>query len=189
MTRSRYWKFIFTAFIIATFSCKEPKKEVESVPETVIESNELDNYSEKFKKLVVTDEGILRGFTFITDSSEIKKNENAEPLSSTPDELSYTIELNELELGDIYYHLKGNEVDTFELDLYLKNKESTDSLLNDFKNFYGHKFGQSHAKGDSVFLWTDSLTNAEVMLKYINKDVDHGINIYIYRKEEDPKVQ
>src|SRR4051812_30499053 len=107
--------------LIITLSCKENNKKVETVPETVIESSELENYSEKFRRLMITDEGILRGFTFITDSSEIKRNENAELLSSTPRSIEYSVEFNELESSEIVYHLKGNEVDTFEVYLYLKS--------------------------------------------------------------------
>jgi hypothetical protein len=176
------WKF-FTVIVFSLLvfvSCRESKKEVESVPSTAIESSELAGFSEKFKRIMVTEDGILRGFTFITDSSEIRRNESAQFLSSSRDEITYTLEFNELEMADIIYHLKGNEIDTFEIDLYLKNKEATDTLLNDFKTFYTKKYGDFESGGDSLFIWKDSVQNVGVQLKNINQDVDHGINIFLY---------
>jgi hypothetical protein len=177
------WKLFFVTFLtslVCLSSCKESKKEVESVPDTAIESSELKGYSDKFKRIILTEEGILRGFSFVTDSSEIRKNESAQFLSSTGDQMSYTVEFNDLEMADIIYHLKGNEIDTFEIDLYLKNKSITDSLLNDFNTFYSKKYGNVIKSGDSLFVWKDSIQNVEVKLKNINQDVDHGINIYLY---------
>lgn len=171
------------ASCIIFYSCKEAKKEQESITETAIESSELEKYTDKFRKLIITEDGILRGFTFITDSSEIKKNENAQLFSSSPSGLQYTIEFNELEMADIIYHLKGNEIDTFEIDLYLKDKPSTDSLLQDFKKFYTAKYGSVETDSDSLVTWKDSVKNVAVSLKYINKDIDHGINVHLYQNE------
>lgn len=176
------WKFFTIIFFssIVLLSCRESKKEVESVPSTAIESSELGGYSEKFKKIMITEEGVLRGFSFITDSSEIRRNESAQFLSSSRDEIAYTLEFNELEMADIIYHLKGNEIDTFEIDLYLKNREATDSLLLDFKNFYNKKYGNVITSGDSLYIWKDSIQNVGVHLKNINQDVDHGLNVFLY---------
>lgn len=183
-----YHRIIFV--LLALFmACQEKKKEVESVAETAIESAELDKYSDKFRRIAVTNDGVLRGFTFITDSAEIRRNETAQFLSSNPKEISYTLELNEFEMADIIYHLKGNEIDTFELDLYLRNKESTDSLLQDFKTFYTEKYGNYSNQGDSLLFWKDSVENVGTMVKYINRDVDHGINIYLYKSDEKQMVQ
>jgi hypothetical protein len=176
------WKFFYVTFLtlLICLSCKDSKKEVESVPATAIESSELKGYTDKFKKIVVTEEGILRGFSFVTDSSEIRRNESAEFRGSSGDKLEYTVEFNELEMADLTYHLKGNEIDTFEIDLYLKNKSITDSLVNDFSSFYSKKYGNPSKFGDSLIIWKDSVQNVEVKLKNINQDVDHGLNIYLY---------
>ncbi|HYG39106.1 MAG TPA: hypothetical protein VD908_10815 [Cytophagales bacterium] len=180
----RYLKLLFISIILIT-GCNDTKKETESVKETAIESSELDMYSDKFRRLMVTEDGVLRGFTFITDSSEIKRNETAQFLSTDPSEMTFTIEFNELEMADIIYHLKANEVDTFELDLYLKNKEATDSLVQDFRLFYTGKYGKFTTQGDSLLLWKDSVENVGVKLKYINEEFDHGINVYLYKNSSD----
>ncbi len=86
--------------------------------------------------------GVVRGFDWNNSPEEVQKGERATPLDSTaePKTLAFTLDLSEEEFADITYRFKDKKLVAIQLDIYPKDKASTDKYVNQLSAFFDSKY-------------------------------------------------
>lgn len=162
---------------------------LETVTEEERQYKPLSLYSEKFRKIVKTDEGVLRGIDFGDELEEVYEKEDTIPLEDSARYVSFTIALDEeeKELTDvIYYFDKEQKIKSFTLDIYLNNKSSVDSLAREFKNYYTERFGQPTIQEKKALAWNGE-ENMRVVMRDVGIKEAPGLQIQIAKTQ--PQVQ
>ncbi|MBC7923591.1 MAG: hypothetical protein H7Z75_21150 [Ferruginibacter sp.] len=168
------FRFVCGAVLLLS-ACGETKQETaaeQNPPDAVAEPtavpSALTQYGNRLRKIVKSDQGILRGIRFGDDVTRVKAVEAIEPLEDSANYLGYRVDLGNYEDLDLRYQLNDNrQVWGFTMDIYLDEQAAVDSLMADFKGYFTQRFGPSSFENQhSMAAW-----NVADSLKVVVKDV------------------
>lgn len=100
------------------------------------------DYSDTFKKIITSEQGIFRGVDFDTPINNVKKLETIKPELDDVLGLKYQINLNEGEVLYIEYDKQDDRVKNIRSKILLRNTQNTEKLYNELTNYYTKKHGK-----------------------------------------------
>lgn len=112
-------------------------------------------HSEKFRKVISSDEEVFRGIKFGTSVAQVREKEKSEPLYDDALSVSYEILLGENEKAVVHYDKdsSGAGVEYFRSKIILKDDVSAKDLYKELHDYYSVKFGTSKSNMDFKEYW------------------------------------
>lgn len=114
------------------------------------------NHSEKFKKIVTSEDGVFRGVKFDMAMADAKKMEKADPNLDDDVGVQYMISWKDGdkdESAEINYDKEGSEIVVkFRNVINLKDNISAKDLYKEFKDYYTKKHGEPEGK-EGQYRW------------------------------------
>jgi len=123
-------KAIFVMLIILLWVCCKPKVE----------------YSDSFKKVITSEQGVFRGVDFDTPINNVKKIESIKPELDDVLGLKYQITLNEGEILYLEYDKQEDKVKNIRSKIVMRNAQNTEKLYNELTQYYTQKHGKPKGK-------------------------------------------
>ena len=177
--------------VLLLSACGDTKQEKathlpkDSVSASTAVSPELEQYGSRLRKIVKSDQGILRGIRFGDAVEKVKAVEAIPPLEDSVNYLGYRVDLGNYEDLDLRYQLNDNRrVWGFTMDIYLDEQAAVDSLMNDFKGYFSQRFGASNfdnGRGTAAWNVADSL---KVVVKDVGVKQAPGLQVQIMNLKE-----
>lgn len=175
--------FLFCGLLIA---CSE-RPSNESVATAENEAKEtktaFNDYSPKFRKIVKTEDGILRGVNFGDNLEEVIVKEDTIPLEDSTQYISFTVKLDEDEdeITDVLYYFDQNrKIRGFRLDIYLNNTYAVDSLSKEFRTYFTSRYGNPVMQEKKAIAW-NGLDQTKIVMKDVGIKEAPGLQIQIAR--------
>lgn len=139
----------------------------------------IDSYSKDFQKLIQSPHGTFRGINLGDPASEVKKQESKSEIEEeTSDNVDYMVNYGEFEEAEVSYLLdKAGKVKAIETHIYPRNKESQDSLYNEFNKFFTAKYGKASTVSDSALIWELKEPNLFINIEKKGTAKVHDINL------------
>lgn len=109
------------------------------------------DYSDTFKKIIITEQGIFRGVDFDTPVSNVKKLEPIKPELDDVLGLKYQIPLNEGETLYLEYDKQEEKVKNIRSKIILRNNQNAEKLYNELTQFYTKKHGKPKGKSKEQY--------------------------------------
>lgn len=121
-------------------------------------------YSDSFKKIITSEQGIFRGVDFDTPINNVKKIEAIKPELDDVLGLKYQIALNEGETLFLEYDKQEDKVKNIRSKIVLRNSQNAEKLYNELTQYYSQKHGKPKGKSKEQY-WE---VNAQKYLYYID---------------------
>ncbi len=135
----------------------------------------VDEFSNKLQRVVVSDTGIIRGVDFGTPISQVVSLEEIEEFNRTDNRLSFEIDLDSTEVGDVVYlYNESNKVNGIRIELYLRNDTSLNQLSQEIAEYYSLKYGRPQNLQASKYQWMLP-KRGYLTMEVIRKGIDRGI--------------
>lgn len=173
--------FFLSSLIIA---CAErPSKESVGTTDSLSKEQKtaFNAYSPKFRKIVKTEDGIIRGVNFGDNLDEVIIKEDTIPLEDSTQYISFTVKLDEEEdeITDVlYYFDKNRKIRGFRLDIYLNNANAVDSLSKEFKVYFTDRYGSPVMQEQKAMAW-NGLDQTKIVMKDVGIKEAPGLQIQI----------
>jgi len=173
-------KIRFLVLLLIVASCNNPKSQ-EQVVDTLIanpnsRSVSVSNTQRLLKEIMGTGEGLLRGVKLGDPISEVKKKETLELFEEEPSYVGYTFDSESLETVDILYMKDSKQtVSGIQLDIYMNNNSSNDSLKAAMSNLFTTKYGKPSDTGSEV-VWKIK-PSGQVSIKTVQSKIDRGLEV------------
>lgn len=183
MKHSILLPFLLVSLLIA---CTEkPSQETTSgTPDTLSQQKTaFEAYSSKFKKILKTEDGILRGVNFGDNLEEVIMKEDTIPLEDSTQYISFTVKLDEAEdeITDVLYFFdKNRQIKGFRLDIYLNNTSAVDSLSQEFTTYFTDRYGKPVMQEQKAKAW-NGLDQTKIVMKDVGIKEAPGLQIQIGR--------
>lgn len=153
-------KSIFGVLLVSLWACNTSKVD----------------YSDSFKKIITSEQGVFRGVDFDTPINNVKKIENIKPELDDVLGLKYQIALSEGETLHLEYDKQEDKVKNIRCKIVLRNAQNADKLYNELTQYYTKKYGKPKGKLKEQY-WE---VNASKYLYYIDLTwVDKENTIYL----------
>lgn len=180
-------KIHFLVLLLIVASCNNPKSQ-EQVVDTLIvnptsRSVSVSNTQKLLKEIMGTGEGLLRGVKLGDPISEVKKNETLELFEEESSYVGYTFDSESLETVDILYMKDANQkVTGIQLDIYMNNNASNDSLKAAMANMFTTKYGKPSDTSDEA-IWKIK-PNGQVSIKTVQSKIDRGLEVKFTKSQK-----
>jgi hypothetical protein len=141
----------------------------------------LSTYSDTFRKIVKTNEGILRGIDFGDELDRVFIEEDTTPSEDSARFVTFTVQLDESEqqLADIQYYFDGSrKVNAFSMDVYLNKQAAVDSLAREFSRYYSERFGEPVNQSPKKTTW-DGKNDLQVIMTDVGIPAAPGLRVQI----------
>lgn len=140
-------------------------------------------HSEKFRKIISSDEGIFRGIEFGTSVAQVREKEKSEPLYDDALSVSYDILLGENEKAVIHYDKdsSGVSVEYFRSKIILKDDVSAKDLYKELHDYYNVKLGTSKSNVEFKEYWKAE-TNPSYLVELTLPQGETNIYLQIHRE-------
>jgi hypothetical protein len=174
--------YLFTACSEQT---PEEQTEVAVSADTTESKTAFASYSPKFRKIIKTEEGIIRGVDFGDALEDVITREDTIPLEDSTNFVSFTIALDdkEDEITDVlYYFDKKKQVSGFRLDVYLDDKAAVDSLYREFTTYFTERYGSPVIKEVKTTAWNGA-DNTKIVMKDVGIKESPGLQLQIARQK------
>jgi hypothetical protein len=143
-----YIRIVILALVISLWACGTSKV----------------NYSDTFKKIITTEQGVFRGVDFDTPISNVKKTESIKPELDDVLGLKYQIVLSEGETLYLEYDKQEDKVKNIRSKILLRNTQNAEKLYNELTQYYTKKHGKTKGKPKEQY-WE---VNTQKYLYYID---------------------
>jgi hypothetical protein len=182
----RLINFLFLFFLAISFTaCKnegeQEQEQVNSDSSAADKESRLKAYSNRFRNLVKTDEGVFRGIEFGMSREEVKSMEDSlkSPDQSENDTLDYIINYNFPETAEvIYYTGKDEKVSRIQVDIYPESIDSQLELFKEFEKYYRSKYGNPLLSEDKNELqWKVTDQGLQIRLRKQGNEKVHDLQI------------
>jgi hypothetical protein len=182
----RLINFLFLFFLAISFTaCKnegeQEQEQVNSDSSAGDKESRLKAYSNRFRNLVKTDQGVFRGIEFGMSREEVKSMEDSlkTPDQTENDTLDYIVNFNFPETAEvIYYTGKDEKVSRIQVDIYPENIDSQLELFKEFEKYYRSKYGQPLSSEDKNELqWKVTDQGLLIRLRKQGNDKVHDLQI------------
>ncbi|GAB3890541.1 hypothetical protein GCM10028803_01440 [Larkinella knui] len=172
-----YSALLATALFLNACQSKQQASEATTPADTTeILPNRADSQSDVavsdwLEKLVGSEDGLFRGVNLGDAVSVVKENENGEPFEEDAAHIGYTIDYPNLESTDIQYFLdKNKKVIRIDVDIYLNNRASVDTHLQELTAYFTRKYGNAVEKS-----W--NAAGHRITLADVSKGKDFGLKL------------
>jgi hypothetical protein len=177
--------FLLCLFLVTLLiACSErPSQETttDTLSTVTQEKVAFEQFSPKFKKIIKTEEGILRGVNFGDNLEEVILKEDTIPLEDSTQYISFTVKLDEgeEEITDVLYFFDENKkIKGFRLDIYLNNKNAVDSLSKEFTTYFTDRYGNPVMQEQKAKAW-NGLDQTKIVMKDVGIKESPGLQIQI----------
>lgn len=173
-------KIHFLVLLLIVASCNNPKSN-EQVVDTLIANPtsrgvSVSNTQKLLKEIMGTGEGLLRGVKLGDPISDVKKNETLELFEEESSYVGYTFDSESLETVDILYMKDTDQkVAGIQLDIYMNNNASNESLKAAMSNMFTTKYGKPTDLSDET-VWKIK-PNGQVSIKTVQSKIDRGLEV------------
>jgi hypothetical protein len=149
--------FLFS-LLIACSERTSQETNTDTLSTAIPEKVAFDNYSSKFKKIIKTEEGILRGVNF------------GDKLDEEEDEITDVL----------YFFDEKRQIKGFRLDIYLNNPSAVDSLSQEFTTYFTDRYGKPVMQEQKAVAW-NGLDETKIVMKDVGIKEAPGLQIQIAR--------
>ena len=142
-------------------------------------------YSPKFQKILKTPDGMIRGISLGDVLTQVKQQEQTQPMEDSTGYISYNVELGNDEMTDVLYHYSPQQqtVSGITLDIFLNDPQSVDSLTQEFTRYFSSKYGQPTLRESKASAWQDQEQN-QIVLQDVGIPQAPGLRIQIAPGQE-----
>jgi hypothetical protein len=183
MKHSILLTFLLVGLLIACTE-KPTQETTTTTPDTLAQQKAaFETYSDKFKKIIKTEDGILRGVNFGDNLEEVIVKEDTIPLEDSTQYISFTVKLDEEEdeITDVLYFFdKNRQIKGFRLDIYLNNTSAVDSLSQEFTTYFTDRYGKPVMQEQKAKAW-NGLDQTKIVMKDVGIKEAPGLQIQIGR--------
>ncbi|MFN4233358.1 MAG: hypothetical protein ACK4IK_00985 [Bacteroidia bacterium] len=135
---------------------------------------DLEEYSPELEKLLITNEGVLRGVEIGMNLETVKKIEKAALSDESNDYLYYDATLNESDYFTINYYFSEKGLYEITMDVYQDNTANALSLKNALETYLNDKYGKSKIKDDYMIWETDAKGFKNVEISLFGEEREEG---------------
>lgn len=129
------------------------------------------------QKLVLTDEGVLRGVDFDTNLEEVRKTEDVGNLTEVKNGLLVRVDLGGEESAEVTFYKKGGEqVGHISADVYLKDASSVQRFIKQYTAYLDVKYGTRTDHADGAATW-EIPGGHHISLKKFGEGEEPGVEI------------
>ncbi|QHT67815.1 hypothetical protein GXP67_14800 [Rhodocytophaga rosea] len=173
--------FFLVSLLIACTENPSQEGTSDTLSTVVSQKAAFEAYSPKFKKIIKTEDGILRGVNFGDNLEEVILKEDTIPLEDSTQYISFTVKLDEEEdeITDVLYFFDENKkIKGFRLDIYLNNKNAVDSLSQEFTTYFTDRYGSPVMQEQKAKAW-NGLNQTKIVMKDVGIKEAPGLQIQI----------
>lgn len=143
--------------------------------------NILKKYPKEIQKIVLTEDGVFRNFSFDDKKSTIKQKESLKLHNETDSSLIYTIYLDADNSADILYYFDSTgAAKGFAIVFILADENAEKNLKSSFINFFSEKYGAYKVVNQEDELW-DSKKGYLIEMRDTSDEAGMEIEIAYYR--------
>ena len=182
----RLINFLLLFFLSQSFNaCKnegeQEQEQVNSDSAAGDKESRLKGYSNRFRNLIKTDQGVFRGIEFGMNREDVKAMEDSlkTPDQTENDTLDYIINFNFPETAEVlYYTGKDEKLSRIQVDIYPENIDSQLELFKEFEKYFRSKYGKPVSSEDKNELqWKVSDQGLLIRLRKQGNDKVHDLQI------------
>ena len=176
------WLIAFSGFLISCDNETETRNtETIAVDSVQTAQIPLTEYSEAFKNLIKSNQGVFRGVRLGMEFTEVKKLEDTTQMEEqATDHIDYMVNLPRLETAEVRYIFDPNQkLSRIEVNIYPKSKDSQDSLYTELKNYYTSKYGSGSDSSESSMKWEHKKEDVFISMEKKDTQKVHDISITI----------
>lgn len=108
--------------------------------------SELKEFGPVFKSVVLSDEGIFRGFSLGDAQVEIQNKEIAKPIEADSGYLYYEYKLDTTGSFNITYNFDEKGLNEVQSDIFINRSEEAEAIFNKFKAYFDEHYGESETQ-------------------------------------------
>lgn len=135
---------------------------------------DLEEYSPELEKLLITNNGVLRGVEMGMSLETVKKLEKAALSDESSDYLYYDATLNESDYFTINYYFSEKGLYEITIDVYQDNTANALSLKNALETYFNDKYGKSKTKDDYMIWETEANEFKKVEISLFGEEREEG---------------
>lgn len=129
------------------------------------------------QKLVLSDEGVLRGIDFDTNLEDIRKTEATGNLSEVKNGLLVHVDLGNGDTAEVtFYKKEGTQVGHISADVYLKDASSVQRFMKQYSAYLDVKYGTRTDHPDGALTW-EIPGGHHISLKKFEEGEEPGVEI------------
>ena len=108
----------------------------------------LAEYGSVFEKVVISDQGVFRGFSLGDSLKNIKAKEKETPKEEDENYLYYEYKSDSLTTFNVSYSFDEKGLNEIKSDIFVKNNmDVAEDIYNKFKEYFNQHYGQSETEG------------------------------------------
>ena len=140
---SHYFKkvvFPSLLLILIVCSCSQPK-------------SKLAPYGHVFESVMLSENGVFRGFNLGGKQDSIRKKETVKPMETDSGYLYYELKLDTTGSFNITYNFDDEGLNEIQSDIYINNANQVDDVFSKFKSYFDEHYGASQTR-QGYTVWT-----------------------------------
>ncbi len=155
---------VFLPFLIIISSCSNSK-------------SKLKEYGAVFQSVVLSDEGVFRGFNLGDLQVEIQKNETAKPIEADTGYLYYEYKLDTVGSFNITYNFDDKGLNEIQSNIFINKADESETVFDKFKAYFDQHYGESESQMGFNVWSVKSEKYDEIKISLSNESTDFSTDL------------
>ncbi len=108
--------------------------------------SKLKEYGPVFQSVVLSDEGVFRGFNLGDNQEKVQKNETGKPVEEDKGYLYYEYKLDTVGSFNVTYNFDDKGLNEIQSDIFINKADQSEAIFNKFKTYFDQHYGASESQ-------------------------------------------